>query len=293
MATITDRFFKLLPESYDRSYEGVSLGIEEFITLDVAPASRREVETLSGYTLGDAHPVNTQSILDSFTFAALSPTQYVFKLSYIPKQLSDSESTLGVPQVNVQFNTWYTEKVAEFDTVTQLPIQNTVGDAPSPLPVVSVPNDEIIFTRRQSSVDLTRNSKKGRINSVAFNLVGVSIPQYCGMLSDYRFQPVYDDLGNVTYDVTYAFKTNYKKNVSGNQIGFKIELLNAGFSFYATASTASSKRFYENDDGSYPVDPVKINQDGTVPVVTPSYNEFVIHDTEDFSTWGLPTAWPY
>jgi hypothetical protein len=292
MSVIIDRFFRLLPESYERQYEGVSLGLEEFITLDVAPANLAEVEILAGYTLGDASLTNPESILDGLDFKATSPTQYTFSLVYVPKQLSQSNGG-ATPQVQVQFGTWYTDKVAEFDTVTQLPIQNTVGDAPSPLPVVSVPNDEIIFTRRQSSVDLTRNSKKGRINDTAFDLVGVSIPQYCGMLSDYRFQPVFDDVGGVTYDVTYAFKTNYKKNVTGDQIGFKIELLNAGFSFFSTLNDPTTKTKYENDDGSFPVDPVKINEDGTVPNVTPFYTEFVIHDTEDFSTWGLPTAWPY
>ena len=295
MALITDRFFKLLPESYDRSYEGVSLGIEEFITLDVAPASRREVETLSGYTLGDAHPVNTQSILDSFTFDALSPTQYVFKLSYIPKQLSDSENTLGVPQVNVQFNTWYTEKVAEFDTLTSLPIENSAGDPPSPRPVIQIPNDEIILTQRQTSIDTTRRQAKGRVNSSAFNLVGESIPAYCAMLSDYRFNIVIVDYaGTVEYDVTYSFKTNYKKNVAGLVIGFKTEWLNAGFRFLTTASDKSTAKTYINDDWSTPVEPVKLNADGTVlPTPTPIYNENLFLDTEDFGAWSLPTAWPY
>ena len=295
MAVITDRFFRLLPEDYERSYEGVSLDLEEVITLDIPPTSMKEVETLSGYVLGSANPFNAQSILDSFNITAISTTQYQLNLVYIPKQISQNENTGGVPQVNVQFNTWYTERVAEFDTISGDPVENSAGDPYSPRPVVQIPNDEIIFTRRQTSVDLTRNQHKGKVNDVAFNLVGVSIPQYCAMLSDYSFSVVIvDDAGTVEYDVTYAFKTNYKKNQADNIIGFKLELLNAGFRFLTTANDKSTARDYINDDNTTPIEPVKLNINGTVPLTDPAnYKEFLIHETEDFSTWGLPTAWPY
>lgn len=292
MALIIDRFFRLKPESYTREYEGVSLELQEFITLDVPPANVKEVETLSGYNLGESHPVNTQSILDDLVIESTSPTQYVLNLTYIPRQISQNENTGGVPQVRVQFETWYTERVAEFDTISGLPIENSAGDPYNPRPVVQVPNDEIILVRRQSSVDLTRNADKGKVNDVAFTLVGVSIPPFCAMLSDYRFEPVYDDDGNVEYDVTYAFKTNYKKNQAGTVIGFKLELLNAGFRFLTTPNDKTTARDYVNDDGSTPIEPVKINADGTIPA-TANYKEFLIHETEDFGAWGLPTAWPY
>ena len=42
MSVIVDRFFKLFPEDYERDYEGVMIEEEEFITLDVAPASISE-----------------------------------------------------------------------------------------------------------------------------------------------------------------------------------------------------------------------------------------------------------
>ena len=292
MALVTDRFFKLLPESYDRSYEGVSLGIEEFITLDVAPASRREVETLSGYTLGDAHPVNTQSILDSFTFDALSPTQYVFKLSYIPRQISQSNGGAS-PQTRVQFGTWYTTRVAEFDTITPtLAVANSAKDAPNPLPSIQIPHDEIIITKRQSSFDLTRTADKGKVNSSAFNLVGVNIPENCGMLSDYRFETVEDDAGVISYDVTYAFKTNFKKNVSGTVIGFKLEILDAGYNKLVAGESVTIR---SNKTKTLPVEPVRLDGAGAVlPVASASvYYERLIHERADFGSWGLDTTWPY
>lgn len=292
MSVITNRIFRLLPERYDREYEGVTIEAIEFITLDVAPANLKEVETLSGYVLGAANPTNAQSILDDFSIEATTPTQYVFSLSYVPKQSSKSNESGGAPQIHVQFGTWYTDRVVEFDTVSGNPIANAVGDAPNPLPVIKIPNDEIIFTRRQTTVDLTRNASKGRINDTAFTLVGVSIPQYCGMLSDYSFQVVYDDDGNVEYDVTYAFKTSQKKNNAGSVIGFKVEIANTGFNFYKVASTPPAIP-YRNDDNTIPVSSKDLKLDGTVNNGARVYNEFVIHDTEDFSTWGLPTAWPY
>ena len=115
------------------------------------------------------------------------------------------------------------------------------------------------------------------------------------MLSDYRFNIVIvDDAGTVEYDVTYSFKTNYKKNVAGLVIGFKTEWLNAGFRFLTTANVKSTAKTYINDDWSTPVEPVKLNADGTVlPTPTPNYNENLFLDTEDFGAWSLPTAWPY
>lgn len=292
MAVIIDRFFRLLPESYERDYDGVTLELEEFITLDVAPANLAEVETLSGYVLGSPHPTNPTSILDSFPFKAVSPTQYVFNLNYIPRQTSQNNGGAS-PQTTVQFNTWYTTKVAEFDTVTPtLAVANSAGDAPNPLPTVQIPHDEIILIKRQSSFDLSRTKDKGKVNSVAFNLVGINIPINCAMLSDYRFVAIEDDLGVISYDVTYAFKTNFKKNVSGTVIGFKLEILDAG---YNKLVGGEQVQIVSNKTKSLPVEPVRLDGAGAVlPVASASvYYERLIHEQEDFGSWGLDTTWPY
>ena len=292
MSIITGTFQRLLPASYSREYEGVTLEVEEFITLDVAPASFAEVETLSGHVLGESHPINVTSILDDFPIKAISPTQYVLNLTYVPRQISQSNGGAS-PQTRVQFGTWYTTRVAEFVTITPtLAVANSAKDAPNPLPSIQIPHDEIIITKRQSSFDLTRTADKGKVNSSAFNLVGVNIPENCGMLSDYRFETVEDDAGVISYDVTYAFKTNFKKNVSGTVIGFKLEILDAGYNKLVAGESVTIR---SNKTKTLPVEPVRLDGAGAVlPVASASvYYERLIHERADFGSWGLDTTWPY
>ena len=294
MSVIIDRFFRILPEGYERAYEGVTISQEEFIVLDVPPASFAEVEILSGYSTGDPHPVNSQSILDNYEIEAISPVQYKISLDYVPRNTSRSEGG-ATPQTRVQFNTWYSTRVAEFDTVTGDAVANSAGDAPNPLPSIQVPHDEIILIKRQSSFDLSRTKDKGKVNSSAFTLVGISIPENCAMLSDYRFDVVYDDLGNVEYDVTYAFKTNFKENAGGTVIGFKLEILDAG---YFKIDGADRVQIRSNKSKTLPVEPVRLNGSGAVltpelPSTPSVYYERLIHERADFGSWGLDTTWPY
>jgi len=294
MSVEVDRFSRLLPESYERAYEGVTISEEVILTLDVAPASFSEVETIAGYSTGDAHPVNSQSILDNFDIEAISPVQYKINLDYVPRSVSKTEGG-ATPQTRVQFNTWYTTRVAEFDTVTGDAVANSAGDAPNPLPLIQIPNDEIVIVKRQSSFDLSRTKDKGKVNSSAFNLVGINIPENCAMLSEYRFDVVYDDLGNVEYDVTYAFKTNFKKNDAGDVIGFKLEILDAGFNKLVGGEKFQIK---SKKSKTLPVEPVRLNGSGAVltpelPSTASVYYERLIHERADFGSWGLDTTWPY
>lgn len=291
MSVIINTFQRLLPAGYNREYEGVTLEVEQFITLDVAPASFSEVETLSGHVLGDAHPINVTSILDSFPIKAISPTQYVINLTYLPRQISQSNGGAS-PQTRVSFNTWYTTRVAEFDTVTGLAVANSAKDAPNPLPSVQIPHDEIVLVKRQSSFDLSRTKDKGKVNSSAFTLVGVSIPINCAMLSDYTFTTVENDLGVISYDVTYSFKTNFKKNQAGTIIGFELEILDAGYN-KLEAGVSTTIRSVKTK--SLPVEPVRLNGAGAVlATASPSvYYERLIHEQANFGSWGLDTTWPY
>lgn len=291
MSVEVDRFSRLLPVSYERAYEGVTISEEVMLILDVAPASFSEVETIAAYSTGSAHPVNSQSILDNFEIEAISPTQYKINLDYVPRNTSKTEGG-ATPQTRVQFNTWYTTRVAEFDTVSGLAVANSAKDAPNPLPSIQIPHDEIVLVKRQSSFDLTRTKDKGKVNSSAFTLVGITIPENCAMLSDYRFDVVYDDLGNVEYDVTYAFKTNFKENAGGTVIGFALEILDAGFNKLVAGE---SEPIRSNKTKTLPVEPVRLDGAGAVlPIASASvYYERLIHERADFGTWGLDTTWPY
>ena len=292
MSVEVDRFSRLLPVSYERAYEGVTISEEVMLILDVAPASFSEVETIAAYTTGSAHPVNSQSILDNFEIEAISPTQYKINLDYVPRNTSRTEGG-ATPQTKVFFNTWYTTRVAEFDTITPtLAVANSAKDAPNPLPSIQIPHDEIVIVKRQSSFDLTRTKDKGKVNTSAFTLVGISIPANCAMLSEYRFDVVYDDLGNVEYDVTYAFKTNFKENVSGTVIGFKLEILDAG---YNKLVAGVSTPIRSNKTKTLPVEPVRLDGAGAVLATASAsvYYERLIHERADFGSCGLDTTWPY
>ena len=289
----------LLPEDYERDTDGLSWTTKERYTYLTPPTSLNFVELDSGYEIGDQNPDATGSIIDSIDIEAEDTLNFIVTVNYIPRQVSAVNSgNLQTGQVEVQFNTWYSTKVVEYDTVDSSPIANSAGDAPNPLPVRQVPNDEIVIVRRESSFNLSRTQDKGKINSSAFTLVGVSIPQYCAMLSDYSFTVIYDEDNNVDgYNVRYAFQTNYKKNFSGAIIGFKLELLDAGFNKLTTANDQdTSTPILSNKSKIAPATAVKLDGSGQVLTganPTPVYYEKVADDVVNFTGYGLPTSWPY
>jgi len=204
---------------------------------------------------------------------------------------SDRNNDVYRPEV-VPFN-WTYEKVVTHDKETGLPIENPAGDPYDPPFVELVPCIGWRITLREGSANMLRCYDIRAINESEFTMLGVTIPKYCAMFSNYTPVPQYDQFGNFFSLNTYEIKWNFAFNKGRTErIGFKEEVISVGFNQLKVANdkTQGTNRIYGEDDQPVTV-PRKLGENGRI-TDTPYYQQWVTKDLIDFSQFGLPIIYP-
>ena len=174
----------------------------------------------------------------------------------------------------VPFN-WSYQRVVTVDKESGVAIENSAGDPFDPPFIEVVPNIG------------------WRVTNASFQMIGLTIPKYCAQLSNYTPVPQYDQYGNFFSLNTYEVKWNFAlSKETGDKIGFRQEVLNAGYNALRTANdlTTKARRYIK---GEPCVTPQKLKSDGT-PELTAAvdYLQFTVNDLVDFSAFGLPLQYP-
>lgn len=249
----------------------------------------------SGLIGGQQHRLNSNLILQSNIEAFVHPDDlgynWIFELTYSTAGFNESSLEDDTYTPKVSFGKWTYNRVVSVDKETDDVIKLPTGEPYDPQPVEQVSAVLLSITMKEYSANISRISMIGSINQSAIRICGVSCPKYCAMLDDYRPVPHRDNDGFLTFRNTFVFKLKFFKNRSGQEIGFKLESLAASFN--------------ELSDGDLTEITVKDNNDNDVPVATPQmidetgskttspyYQEWVIHDLANFSSFGLPSSYP-
>lgn len=225
-----------------------------------------------------------------------------FELNYSTKGFSLSVND-NERRVTVKSGTWTYSQAVEVDKETGAAIENSAGDPYDPKYIEQISSPVIIVTKRENSPKMDRIPLIGSINNAAVTICGIQAPKYCAMFSDYQSEPSYDEEGYLTFLNTITIKFKFNKNVSGDEIGFKIEALNAGFNKKVggvkeeiTVKTLQNPDEADPSKWTYEYVPVatpqELDKDGDITGAIPSYKEFVVHDLMNFQTLKLPTAYP-
>jgi len=285
----------LFKNGYDRDNGGASKSISYRLTFDTNPESFEEVERLSGFLLGERHPISTHLVLVDISIESEDNCKFILNANWVPEQLSNlSTSEEGEEKPEVLIGTWWLDRVVTADTETGEPIENSAKSPPSSYPTVRIPQEEITIRQRERSIDFDRAQDQGQINDGTVQIAGRTVPKYCLMLMSYNYTAGYDEDGYVYYDVEYVFRSNYTKNKSGDLIGFKLEWLDAGFNGLLLSGEKYVIKF--KGDKGVPTDPVKLDGAGKplIPqTATSIYNENVLHFLTSFSGYPIPKDWPY
>ena len=219
-----------------------------------------------------------------------------FELNYSTKGFSLSVNDTE-RRVTVKTGTWTYSQVVEVDKETGEAIENTAGDPYDPKYVEQVSAPVVMITKRENSPKMDRIPLIGSINDANVTICGISAPKYCAMFSDYQSEPSYDEEGYLTFLNTITIKFKFYKNISGQEIGFKLETLSAGFNRILNGEKVEIRvKDPENPtdfDKAVPVaTPQPLDSAGGTDGTTPYYQEWVVHDLMNFQTLKLPTAYP-
>ena len=114
------------------------------------------------------------------------------------------------------------------------------------------------------------------------------------MLDDYDSVPYTDEKDILTFMNTFIVKMKFFKNKAGQEIGFKLELLNQGFT-YLDGGVGGTKKEIQVEDADGEMQPVATPQllSPTGELTTEaSYTERTAHDLIGFAQFGLPNEFP-
>ena len=263
-----------------------------------------EAISSSGFEIGQEHRSNINLFLNEGIQANPigEDTGAVWRYDLVYTTNGFNISIDGEDNNRVEVNTgsWTYSAVVEVDKETGDPIETPAGDPYDPMPEDIIAAPILIITKRENSARIDNLENVGSINRSGIRIAGLNLPKYCAMLADYQSNPVIDDRGNLTFRNTYTIKGLYKKNKSGQVIGFKQEVLARGFNEINSEGVKTEiivKTPKDSDDLSQGYDdvptaePLKLSSTGSV-TDTPYYQEFVIHDLYDFSNFNLPSSYP-
>lgn len=229
---------------------------------------------------------------------ASNATTWRFELDYSTKGFSLSNNDRE-RRVTVKTGTWTYSVVVEQDKETKAAIANTANDPYDPKYVEQVSSPLVQITKRESNPKMERISQIGSINNTNVTICGIKAPKYCAQFSDYQSEPSYDEEGYLTFLNTITIKFKFFKNVSGQEIGFKLEVLNAGFNKILDGERTEIKVRTPKDESDIskgfdyvPIATPQMLDESGAPTTTPYFQEWVVHDLMSFSSLGLPTSYP-
>ena len=269
------------------------------VVFDVAPTSGVEAVASSGFFSGMPHRIMTWLSVEDGSLNAspmLSGLEWEITATYSSQGAIENQSDFddSFRTKVVPFNWTYSKVVTSDKETADTPIENPAGDPYDPPFMGIVPNIGWRITLRETNANMQRCFLIGQINNSAFTLLGIQVPKYCAQLSNYLPDPQYDEeTGTLFFLNTYEIKLNFALSKDrATRIGFKQEVLSAGFNILKTASdkTGGTYRIYTKDHEPVTV-PQKIGANGKL-TDTAHYQQFVINDLTNFSSFGLPTQYP-
>jgi len=310
MAQVTNTYY-LKDVSGSRSGDDITQTESAIIVFDSVVETYQDAVTFSGFKKGQQHRSGKLLFLNGDIDATVNTdsnaTTWLFGLTYSTLSrgsASNSDPNTGTYRPEVDLGKWSYTRVVDRDKVTGLLIANTAGDPPDPLPIETISSPTISVTIQEFSPNMGRLDDIGSINSADLSIAGKDIPKYCGMFDDYTTKPFWDEEGYLTFRNTFVFKLKFFKNKAGQQIGFTLESASQGFNFLDTGNAnqlteiqVADPNFPTNRKKDVPVaNPMPLDINGQSPLqagyTEPAYQEFVVNDVIDFSTFGLPTAYP-
>lgn len=294
-----------------RSGDTITQTETAIIVFDSVVETYSDASVSSGFKKGQQHRSGKLLFLNDDFDASVHPdsnaTTWIFELTYSNLNVgssSNSDPNTGTYRPEVVLGKWTYTRVVDRDKVTGDLVANTAGDPYDPLPIETISSSTVSVTIQEFSPNMERLEDVGSINVAAATIAGIPIPKYCGMFDDYKTQPFWDEEGYLTFRNTFTFKLKYFKNKAGDQIGFTLESASNGFNFIDLAN-GNQLTEIQVADPNFPTDrkkdvptaqPLPLDIAGQSPVqggyAGPAYQEFVVNDLIDFTTFGLPTAYP-
>ena len=281
--------------SASRANDATQLSESHFITFDVVVNDAVDAINSSSYSIGMNHPNYTSMKLEGINATPHSGTEWFFEVTWTDNQTrSSSSATPAQFKALIDYGSWSYQRVVEVDKSNPLIIiQNSAGEKFDPPPLETITYPAISVTVRENTPNINFVEDVGSINDASIDIVGITIPPYCGMLADYKISPVTDPVtGVVRYNNTFTFQLNFNKDQEDDTvtIGFKTQIANAGLNDLDNLSAIPQQILDAN------LQPVNTPQflDPVTGIVSrsPNYLTFVVNDLVDFSTFGLPTTYP-
>tara|TARA_R110002020_G_scaffold175493_1_gene367397 strand:+ start:13795 stop:14706 length:912 start_codon:yes stop_codon:yes gene_type:complete len=270
------------------------------VVFDTTPVSGLDAISQAGFYSGMPHRIMSWLAIEDGSLQAETihgGDEWAISATYSIKgaTASKSDTDLTSYRTEVVPFSWSYQRVVSIDKETGDAIENSAGDPFDPPFMEVVPNIGWRITMRETSANMSRCFSVGSINNASFQMLGLTIPKYCAQLSNFTPVPQYDEFGNFfslnTYEVKWNF--NESKEKANLKIGFKQEVLNAGYNALKTANdlTTIARRYLNNEPC---VTQQKLKDDGTPELTkdTADYLQFVVNDLADFSTFGLPLNYP-
>lgn len=264
----------------------------------------------AGFSQGQEHRNNFNlTLTGSIEAAPLDETNgrtWRFDLTYDTSGFGQS-NTIGnsAPKATIKVGTWTYNQIVEADKDSGDALVNSAGDPYDPMPEEIIANPVLMITLRQNSAKINNVEKIGSINSSQVRICGIRFPTHTAMLAAYESDPVRDEEGYLTFYNTYTIKGNFKAGKSGDIIGWALEILSQGFNQIIDGKhqgiqiEEQTNKGNEGDDGPkfawVPVaQPQMLDSQGkaTTNPGDADYKTYIVHNTESFSSFGLPSSFP-
>jgi hypothetical protein len=282
-----------------RANDATELNESRYITFDAVVNDAVDAITSSGYTIGQNHPNYTSLKLRGISCDPVSGAEWMFTLNWNDNQtISSSSATPAQFKALIDYGSWSYQRVVEVDKSNPLIIiQNSAGEKFDPPPLETITYPTISVTVRENTPNINFIEDVGSINDASIDIVGVTIPAFCGMLADYKISPVTDPTtGVVRYNNTFTFQLNFNKDQSNSAvtIGFQSQIANVGLNELLSGETKTQQIL---DNNLEPVNTPQFLTGGALANKgevsrSANYLTYVINDLVDFSTFGLPTTYP-
>ena len=282
--------------SASRANDATQLSESHFITFDVVVNDAVDAINSSSYSIGMNHPNYTSMKLEGINATPHSGTEWFFEITWTDNQTrSSSSATPAQFKALIDYGSWSFQRVVEVDKDSGDIIQNTAGEKFDPPPLETITYPTISVTVRENTPNINFIEDVVSINDASIDIVGVTVPAFCGMLADYKISPVTDPVtGVVRYNNTFTFQLNFNKEQKpavppAATIGFKTQIANVGLNEIIGGAGDPQQI---QDGNQQPVNtPQFLDINGAVNR-DPNYLTYVVNDVIDFSTFGLPTTYP-
>lgn len=299
MATVVSSTCRLDGMSASRGNDISEMSESYYIVFDVPVNDPIDAITSSGYTIGQNHPNYSSFKLSGISCDPIKGNEWLFSLVWTDGATqSSSSATPAEFKALISYGSWSFQRVVEVDKQDNLTvIENSAGEKFDPPPLENITYPTISVTVRRNTPDIDFIEDVGSINLNAIDIVGVTIPAFCGMLADYRIEPVTDpQTGLVRYNNTFTFHLNFNKDQNDDTvtIGFKTQIANVGLNELKSGETIPQRILDLNQEpvntpqflkGGLLADKGEVSRD-------PNYLTYVINDVIDFTAFGLPTTYP-